>query len=92
MLPQVLLSGKPGNQGAAQEHDSRCRQKRGKSPTTDRDRTGTHEGTACHDRADAQGYDRQGDSRHDTQNPLASSALGDDGTHHYEITVNGDIL
>ena len=92
MLPQVLLSGKTGNQGTAQEHDSRRRQERGKSPTADCNCAGTHEGASGNNRADAQGHDGQGDGRHDAQNPLAASALGDDGTHHYEITVNGDIL
>ena len=92
MLPQVLLSGKTGNQGTAQEHNSRRRQERRKPPTADCDRTGTHESASGNDRTDAQGYDGQGDGRHDAQDPLAASALGDDGTHHYEITVNGDIL
>ena len=86
MLPQVLLSGKTGNQGTAQKHDSRRRQERREPPTADCDCAGTHEGASGHDRADAQGYNRQGDGRHDSQDPLAASAFGDDGTHHYEIT------
>ena len=86
MLPQVLLAGKTGNQGAAQKHNSRRRQERRKPPTADCDRAGTHEGASGNDRADAQGYDRQGDGRHDAQDPLAASALGDDGRDDHEIT------